>query len=507
VTLRKCDIVKIFIIALFIIKCNVLCSQATFTKTIDFNANQETAEAIIVTNDNIFLIGSGLDIEAGFLVSLLICKTDLYGNVVWRRTFSNDSTSLYSGLNAITDKNGIIYITGFHLIEPFEETNAFLCAIDPSVGDTLLYKEFEIEGIEVGYRVQWLPDSTILIFGTTNIDDYSRILLMNVDKAGQVIFNEAYGTGIITDTRYFQLDETGNINISYGDVNCDPTGYNFNSIDFEGNVSFVFHSDINCLQWGVPSKFNDGYYIAGYEYYLYKLTFFAKLNPDFSYAWKNYFEPDDIYALWAQYELSDGSVIVYGSKKYNGEPETQHAFLRKIDNLGNTIWEREYFTEKDFYESYIWDVTETTIGELICVGTGAGEPLQESGFLSQNFWLLKLDSLGCLEPGCDTSETINPNPNIKNQALTIYPNPFLSDGTIQINLDFLDLLNITYFEVELTDLSGKLLNEFTIDQFHWSIADNCISIPISRGNAANGIYFVSIKTATKLIGNLKVIFI
>lgn len=501
--LRKKHIVRLLISTLLFIKSNVLLSQTTFSETIDFNGNPESAYATILFDNYIYLMGNELLVDDGYKKGLFFCKTDLLGNVVWRRTFVDDSTSLSLGLNAITDKSGNIYVTGGRIIESLVETNVFLCVFEPSTGDTIKFFDFDVPGIEGGYRIQWLPDSTILIFGIKNVGGYGKILLMNVDTLGNVIFNEYYGTGIVRDTRNFQLDENGNILIAYGDENCDPRGYTFQFIDSHGDIDSIFETNVNCFEWGVPSLSDEGYYIASYEYYIYYQTFFAKLNEDFSYAWKNYFEPDGTYFLYAHNELLDGSIIVYGSKL--SAVGSEYAFLRKISPNGNTVWEREYYVQMEFYPNYIWNISETPEGELICVGTGFGEPLSETGLPSQNFWLLKLDSFGCLEAGCDTVGSENPPPVINSQAISIYPNPLVSEGTILINLNLIDITSVTYFEIEFRDIAGHILEEFTIDQFHWKISNNKINIPFTRGTYSSGIYFIEIKTTNKIIGNMKVV--
>ena len=129
----------------------------------------------------------------------------------------------------------------------------------------------------------------------------------------------------------------------------------------------------------------------------------------------------------------------------------------------------------------------------------------ENGFLSQNFWLLRLDSLGCIEAGCDTINIENPPQIVNFPTISIYPNPLINEGTIQINLDLVDINNVTYFEIELRDIAGHILEEFTIDQFHWKISNNKINIPFTRGTYSSGIYFIEIKTTNKIIGNMKVL--
>lgn len=142
--LGKTHIVRLLITTLLIIKSNFLLSQTTFSETIDFNGNQESAYAILLYDDHIYSIGNGLMIEEGYRNGLFFCKTDMQGNVVWRRTFIDDSATLATGINAIVDKNGIIYIAGRRTTDLLDETNTFLCSIDPSNGDTLKFYEFKI---------------------------------------------------------------------------------------------------------------------------------------------------------------------------------------------------------------------------------------------------------------------------------------------------------------------------------------------------------------------------
>lgn len=499
---------KLFISILIICYQTISTGQTTFNKTIDFDSSYEASYSVVANENTYYFMGDGYIAAFDYWRGLSLCKTDAEGNLIWQKTYGKVGSELFSSLNAICNFKGDLYLSGTHIIEQYVEANVILTKIDKETGDTIFFKEFYTDGVEVGYRISWLPDSTILIYGITNETGYNRILLMNIDTVGNIIFDKFYGTGIVRDSRYFQLDNSGNIYISYGDEDCDPRGYYFNIVDLAGEITGIYDYDLNCLEWGVPSLTDDGYYIASYDYYIYLSTFFAKLNSDYSYSWKNYFAPDWVYNLWAQYELDDGSVIVYGSKEYAGVEITYHAFLRKIDKNGNTVWEREYFTEKEIYHSYIWTLSETSDKGFICGGTGYGEPVNEFGGLSQNFWLLKLDSMGCLIPGCDTIDNNEEYVPIEsnNAAIIVYPNPITTEATIQIDLAQLDLTNLTYFEVELTDLQGRILTEFTVDQFHWVRNGDYITLPLNRENWARGIYFIQIKAESKIIGNQKIVF-
>lgn len=496
----------LFAVFYFLFDCSVVQAQNTFNTTIDFDSNYEAASSIFIDSNYFYIIGSGYVVDNNYWVGLFFCKTDFQGNVLWRKTYTAGATSLYPSYNAISTKNGLIYIAGTHVIETFGERNVFLCGIDPLTGDTTKYLEFIEPGIEEAYRLAWMPDSTILIYGATAVDDYLKLLLMKVDTNGNILYSTYYGEGLVEDTYFFQLDDNGDIYLAYGNKECDPSGYYFYSVNQDGSLHTTFHSDINCMEWGAPSLTDNGFYVAGYEYYTYLYTFFAKLDSDYNYIWKNYFSPDYTYYLWSQYELQDGSVIVYGSKRYNGIIPVDHAFLRKIDKTGNTVWEREYYTQEEMYYSYIWDIDETPDGSLVCVGQGNGEPILESGYLSENVWLLKLDSLGCLDGNCDSNIIVQTGAQIHQDAISVYPNPIVEQGTILIDLDKIDLSGISYLEIEICDLYGHILHEFTVDAFHWNINGNKILIPVTNNFYSDGVYFAQVKAQKIIIGSVKIVF-
>lgn len=132
--------------------------------------------------------------------------------------------------------------------------------------------------------------------------------------------------------------------------------------------------------------------------------------------------------------------------------------------------------------------------------------MPETGLLNQNFWLLRLDSLGCLEAGCDTVNNDNPILTSNTSAISIYPNPLTNEGVIQINLDHFDLTDVSYLEFEIRNLTGQIVKEFTIDKFHWNIIDNNLKVPLFRETFTDGIYLVQIKTSFYTLGNAKVLF-
>ena len=108
----------------------------------------------------------------------------------------------------------------------------------------------------------------------------------------------------------------------------------------------------------------------------------------------------------------------------------QGILLRTADN-GDSLWMRRYF----YYDSLMTDgqgelndVVPTLDGGFIACGftqgsyTGPYPP----GY-SQDIWVVKVDSLGCIIPGCDDFSTVitEQATNLK-EALAVYPNPVSS---------------------------------------------------------------------------------
>lgn len=89
------------------------------------------------------------------------------------------------------------------------------------------------------------------------------------------------------------------------------------------------------------------------------------------------------------------------------------------------------------------------------MGDILGEP-------NQQMWLVKLDSMGCLEPGCaDTFTSINPI-LIQNAMFTIYPNPISNTATAEIHIpeNFTIIPGEKLF-LNIYDLNGKLVDSYT----------------------------------------------
>jgi hypothetical protein len=96
--------------------------------------------------------------------------------------------------------------------------------------------------------------------------------------------------------------------------------------------------------------------------------------------------------LYISRKVSNGEIFSVGLT--SNTTESNSGFYMRCDSMGNPIYLRRvnYLNEVDFFIDFI----ETSDGGILINGAAADTP--EDG--GQNLWLVKLDSMGCLEPNC-----------------------------------------------------------------------------------------------------------
>ena len=138
--------------------------------------------------------------------------------------------------------------------------------------------------------------------------------------------------------------------------------------------------------------------------------------------------------LYISRKVSGGEIFSVGLT--SNTTESNSGFYMRCDSMGNPIYLRRvnYLNEVDFFIDFI----ETSDRGILINGAAADTP--EDG--GQNLWLVKLDSLGCLEPDCWVGvERAEAN----TLGVAVYPNPatdwlyFKYDNTRKITLEIFNL--------------------------------------------------------------------
>lgn len=160
-----------------------------------------------------------------------------------------------------------------------------------------------------------------------------------------------------------------------------------------------------------------------------------KIDSDGNVIWMQTFPFGDELNLYTSIQTSDLGLVSVGLTTLNAQ-NGNDAYIQKVDALGNLLWQKS-FNGVGSQVDYFSNVIETEDGGLLINGS-AGEGLAGG----QNLWLVKLDSIGCLEPNCWVGvEQANAN----TLGVAVYPNPATDwlylkyDNTRKITLEIFNL--------------------------------------------------------------------
>src|SRR5581483_3219196 len=150
----------------------------------------------------------------------------------------------------------------------------------------------------------------------------------------------------------------------------------------------------------------------------------ALLDSKLNFKWKRTLtKPDwigEYEGLYITRPISDSGIVGVGFNVIDstGYPR---GWIIKFDKNGNKLWEHYYKTDLN-QDHYFADFQETPDKGFIVTGSAWGDT-------EEDVWLIKLDSNGCLEPGCLLNTgTVEVKPT--QSELSIFPNP--NNGAFKI---------------------------------------------------------------------------
>ena len=177
---------------------------------------------------------------------------------------------------------------------------------------------------------------------------------------------------------------------------------------------------------------------------------------------------------YAESNNSEFTSVIYSSNKYflcgvNAHPDPNNrtqGWLLMINSNADFIYQRLYNPNITWTEQ-VYNINKTSDGFLL---SGYGFNPNDS-VNTQDAWLLKVDSFGCITPGCQLVGI--DNIPFSREEIKIYPNP----ASYIIQFDHSD--NIISYRI--ADYTGKLL-----------MAGNYLENGINIENLPSGIYVVQV---------------
>lgn len=416
-------------------------SEATFQT---YRQDWMGASSPIVRTAEGFYAGVSRFGVSSILDSLYLYKFNGQGDTVWTRFIVVDTTYLMRGLARTT--TGDLLFAGSH--QPLLQTEAYVLRTD-STGTFISYHGyagFDGEDVVEGMDGSWY------VCGRGNIGASNGYpVLLRSDTMGNELWrrsDDLYGN-------YFSLIPT----LDSGIV---ALGYRADGF-VEGPLAKVIKYDR-----------------AGEEQWM------RELYQSTVDEWPC--------RLYAGFQMADSSYIVAGAVR--DTIQGYAGMLFHLDKEGNTLWQRFYTRFQGFdlnHDQIFWDVKPTSDGGLVLTGETNTDDYQYA-----QLWLLKLDSMGCLVPGCG-SVGVEEYTDLFNGKLVVAPNP--ANEMVSVALDLTEGVDVDgQVRVVLLDASGRLVLEQTVQQ---NLNQLRATLDVSALPA--GTYYLHLRDAKRWLAGSKVV--
>jgi hypothetical protein len=464
-------------------------AQNTFSKKIQLPFIASTFSSIVATDSCFYCIGVAIDTigEKSYILPLFV-KSDLKGNPQIIKVYKDkdkDTTDylLFTPTLQFIDSDKYVITSGLTLDTSTKSTAYFKWDLKGNVVDIKRFGGLVEKCGSTNIYMVTSKDEKFhyLIDWATNLpcekNFNEEYFVTKFDNSGKILWKKAYGSEL-RDIAYCAVEDTdGGLIIGGEKRNDQLIGKHYTwrnyivKIDKDGNLIWEYLAPIEKKQWyhttsvrAMAKTKDNGLVVAAhraeeddsvfpsnllYEYMIYKLDSNRNL------VWKTFMRPV-YYAPFAQIysmrALSDESGFVGCGRIWY--PIKNHGYggaIFKVAPNGDSLWLRHYeaITDTTIYiEENLTDLKETKDKGFILCGESYKLGVKNP---EQSPWLLKLDSCGCLVPGCWKKTTTKALPDeIKLQT---YPNPV--SGTLGIYLE--NLPNTLPAMLLLYDEQGRLL--------------------------------------------------
>jgi len=390
---------------------------------------------------------------------LILTKLNHYsGDTIWNKFYGND-TLTESTAKTIRTNDGGFAIAGWSfkydwLADSTIYQQRMLLVKTDSLGNLEYAGRYTSDSLRVHFASSLVntPDKGFLIVGHMSkpVIKYRRdSKLLKVDSLGQVEWWVSYEAADSVGSHYvYEILPTADGNYLIG-----------------GNKIYI--------RTDIPNRVD-----------LFQRHSLMKVNPMGDIIWEKEYSQND-WVGWARgICTSKGTFVFCGYEKDYNTDVSPHFYgvLCEIDSTGNLLWYRKYRSSPDdqIYSEYLLSVKETPDGGYVAVGRGYGEPGDST---YQNAWVIKTDSVGCLQPNCDSISTgvqyLYPP---ERGTLVLAPNPVRDWLRLWVAEEEVERL-------EIYDLSGRLV---LLKQYEEMRRGEAVELSVVDWSA--GMYVVRVRT-------------
>jgi Secretion system C-terminal sorting domain len=375
---------------------------------------------------------------------------------------------------------------------------AFGCLTSVAYDGTVIWQKMYGDSIHGHYFYQVKPtsDGGLIAIGSAElVEGFPKFYVVKTDSLGNEQWHKYLGYG-----NYYRhglwvnelLDGSGYVVSGFEDDTAyDPVGLVF-VLDTLGNITDweKFDDWGNYDQQGASSILpciEDGYVfstqynveeIGSWEYT--EIPQLVRIDDNLDTLWTCNLLTEPNYSSSAQVinETAAGEFVITGT--LTDTTGTSAGHINKVSASGELLWHRVY-RYAEFGDNLLFDIDPMPNGGFLCTGWMNGIPFLGDSIPDQDAWLLAVDSMGCLVPGCDTLD--NAITEINPVEFSVYPNP----ADQFINIAFSKLASLNDAELKLFDMQGRLIKQTLLQHNQATYMFDCSTLE-------NGTYLLGIES-------------
>ncbi|MEO8066607.1 MAG: T9SS type A sorting domain-containing protein [Flavobacteriales bacterium] len=189
-------------------------------------------------------------------------------------------------------------------------------------------------------------------------------------------------------------------------------------------------------------------------------NYFRKWDINGNVQWSKQYNEQPETTTYDLEELGTGDLVACGAE--SSTPIANHGLLMKLQPDGDLLWLRRYTYYNNTSAIHTpYDVETTSDGGFVMAGRAIQGSSDSLPGLSM-VWLLKVDSMGCLVPGCGNIGVEEIALGLEN-ALRVYPNP--THGAMQVELNLPDDLHVQgALQLVVVDALGRQVLAEAVDR-------------------------------------------
>lgn len=372
-------------------------------------------------------------------------------------------------------------------------------------GDPLTYVEFDFTGDWIGNQVKCTPDGGYIVVGGTYANAQLDVFLLKLDSAANVQWVQTYGgpqwTDFVTtvdlapDGGYYM----GGV-IGLGSNSYEPWVVRVDSV---GGVvwSNTYGTLLNDRARAELTTLADGRFVYGsgrpngvFSNHWPQLV---KVDSTGAVLWdKIYDEPSYLARFVSVKEITPGGDLIAAGVSYPNN--FADGTMLRTTAQGDSIWMRHYV----YYDSLMtdgtglfYDVISTSDGGFAACGAAYGSASGNNPpGLTQDVWVVKVDSMGCIVPGCNGPMSITTQITNLGNALSVFPNPAHGSTAVQVQLPA--SMPRSGLRLVLVNAQGQVVREQVAQE-----GANTLDLSAVSG----GLYYVHLAQGTTWLSGAKLI--